>query len=218
MLPLCLPRDLDRPPSVLCLGAHCDDIEIGCGGSLITLAADRDLDLRWAVFTADAARADEFRASARAYLGDDAEARLFVYEHRDGLLPHDAARVKDDFEALARRVKPDLIFTHHGDDAHQDHRLVSELTGNSFRDHLVLEYEIPKYDGDLSRPNCYQPIGEAAAEEKIERLLEHYRSQAGKGWFTADLFRALLRLRGMECRSPSGLAEAFHARKFRLAP
>jgi LmbE family N-acetylglucosaminyl deacetylase len=202
------------PRRLLLLGAHCDDIEIGCGGTLLRLAAERpELEVRWVVFSSTPERAREARASAAAFLRGVARSEVIVRDHRDGYLPHSGAAVKDDFEAIKREYSPDLILTHYRHDLHQDHRLVSELTWNTWRNHLILEYEIPKYDGDLGVPNFFAPLPAATLEKKIALLLEHYPTQAGKPWFTADLFRALPRIRGMECAAPEGLAEAFHCRK-----
>ena len=192
---------------VLVIGSHADDIEIGCGGTLLRLGQERELDVHWVVLGATGDRADEARASAAAY-GVQAE----VLGFRDAFFPY-AAEVKEYFEELKGRVDPDVVFTHHEDDRHQDHRLVAELTWNTFRDHLILEYEIPKYDGDLGRPNVFVPLEEESARRKVELLLDSFPSQRDKRWFTEDLFMGLMRLRGMECNSPSGLAEGFYARK-----
>jgi LmbE family N-acetylglucosaminyl deacetylase len=204
----------EGPARVLALGAHGDDIEIGCGGTLLQLAGQRsDLEVRWVIFTSTPDRAREARASAAAFLRGVAKSEVMVRDHRDGYLPHAGAALKDEFEALKRGYSPDLIFTHYRHDLHQDHRLVSELTWNTWRNHLILEYEIPKYDGDLGAPNFFAPLPAATLEQKISFLLEHFPTQAGKPWFTADLFRALARIRGMECVAPDGFAEAFYCRK-----
>jgi len=199
---------------ILALGAHCDDIEIGCGGTMLRLAAARPQDeARWVVFTSTPARAEEARASAAAFLKGFARWRLVVHEFRDGFLPYSGAAVKDAFETLKRDFAPDLVFTHYRDDRHQDHRLVSELTWNTWRDHLVLEYEIPKYDGDFGSPNFFVPLPRALVERKAELVLEHYRSQAEKHWLDCELVLGVARLRGMECVAPDRLAEAFYSRK-----
>jgi LmbE family N-acetylglucosaminyl deacetylase len=192
---------------VLAIGSHADDIEIGCGGTLLRLARESELDLHWVVLSATGERADEARASAEAF-GAEPDVQGF----RDAFFRY-GPEVKEFFEELKGRFEPDLVLTHHGADRHQDHRLVSELTWNTFRDHLILEYEIPKYDGDLGAPNVFFELGEEAARRKVELLLESFPSQRGKRWFTEDLFLGLMRIRGMECNSPSGLAEAFYARK-----
>lgn len=204
----------EGPLRVLALGAHADDIEIGCGGTLLRLAAERrDLEVVWVVFCSTPERAAEARASAAAFLAGVPRSRVIVHDQRDGFLPYSGAAVKELFEALKREVSPDLVLTHQRDDRHQDHRLVSDLTWNTWRDHLVLEYEIPKYDADLGAPNLFAPLPPTVLDRKISLLLEHFPSQAGKRWFDPELFRALARLRGMECGAAEGLAEGFHARK-----
>jgi LmbE family N-acetylglucosaminyl deacetylase len=202
------------PRRVLALGAHADDIEIGCGGTLLRLLPTwRDVEVAWVVFCSTPERAREARASAAAFLHGVVRSHVVIHEHRDGFLPYSGAQVKDAFEALKREFSPDLVLTHHREDRHQDHRLVSELTWNTWRDHLILEYEIPKYDGDLGAPNVFSLLPAATLERKIALVLEHFRSQAGKHWFTADLLRALPRIRGMECAAPDGFAEGFYCRK-----
>ncbi|MEO7387606.1 MAG: PIG-L family deacetylase [Gammaproteobacteria bacterium] len=204
---------------LLCLGAHCDDIEIGCGGTVLELLARHpDLHVDWVVFTSSSSRAAEARASAAGFLTGARSQQVTIHEFRDGYLPFEGAALKDCFESLKATVSPDLILTHHRGDFHQDHRLVGEMTWNTWRNHLILEYEIPKYDGDLGRPNAYVPVAEATAHRKIELILGSFASQLGKAWFTADTFRALLRLRGVEANAPEGLAEAFFAPKIRLRP
>ncbi|HET7555268.1 MAG TPA: PIG-L deacetylase family protein [Gaiellaceae bacterium] len=197
--------------AVLAVGAHADDIELGCGGTLLHLArAVPELDLTWVVLSAAGSRRDEAEAGARALGATTVEIRDF----EDAFFSY-GRDVKDYFETL-KRFEPDVVLTHTDNDRHQDHRLVCELTWNTFRDHLILEYEIPKYDGDLGSPTVFVPLDESIAAAKIEALLRSFPSQASKPWFDESLFRALLRLRGMECRSPSGLAEAFYARKLVL--
>jgi LmbE family N-acetylglucosaminyl deacetylase len=199
---------------VLAVGCHADDVEIGCGATLLALTRARPgLRVTWLVLAAAGERADEARASAEAFLADAGSSDIRVHEFRDGFLPYLGGEVKDVFEGL-KPVDPDVIFTHARDDLHQDHRLACELTWNTFRHHLILEYEIPKYDGDLGAPNVFVPIEEALADEKLRLLREHYGSQARKHWFDEELFRGLLRLRGME--SATRYAEAFTCRKLRL--
>jgi LmbE family N-acetylglucosaminyl deacetylase len=209
---------LGSPPGgarrVLALGAHADDIEIGCGGTLLRwLGEQQALDITWVVFCSTAERAREAEASANAFLAGAAKKRVVVKSFRDGFLPTEAARVKEDFEQLKAEVSPDVVLTHYREDRHQDHRLVSELTWNTWRHHLVLEFEIPKYDGDFGSPNLFVPLNAATLERKVQLILQAFPTQAGKGWFTADLFRAVARIRGMECAAPEQLAEAFYCRK-----
>ena len=211
-----LPSSSSGALSILCVGAHCDDIEIGCGGTLLELTRQRPCRVVWAIFSSDQEREREARRSAAAFLKDAAEVTLIIKEHRDGFLPYVGAQVKDDFEALKPQVAPDLIFTHYRHDLHQDHRLACELTWNTFRNHLILEYEIPKYDGDLGNPNAFMPLPQDVCRRKAAILRESYASQSTKSWFTEDLFLGLMRLRGMEGASPSGFAEAFHCRKISL--
>ena len=200
----------EAPLRVLCLGAHSDDIEIGCGGTLLTwIGRGVNLDVRWVVFSAVGPRADEARRSAEGFLAGVTRSKIDLYGFRDSYFPYQGVELKDQFEVLKREFSPDVIFTHRRDDAHQDHREVAQLTWNGFRDHLILEYEIPKWDGDLGRPNIYQPLAQAALERKIDLLHEHFATQRSKDWFDADTFRALARLRGMESRAPERVAEAF---------
>jgi LmbE family N-acetylglucosaminyl deacetylase len=197
--------------AVLAIGAHADDIELGCGGTLLRLAHDvQQLELTWVVLSADGARREEAEAGARAF----GATRLEIRDFEDAFFKY-GREVKDYFEKL-KTVEPDLILTHTDNDRHQDHRLVAELTWNTFRDHLILEYEIPKYDGDLGSPNVFVHLDDEVCRRKVEALRSCFPSQAGKPWFDDDVFRALLRLRGMESRSPSGLAEAFYGRKLVL--
>jgi LmbE family N-acetylglucosaminyl deacetylase len=207
----------DGPRRVLALGAHCDDIEIGCGGTLLRLAGERsDLEVRWLVFSSTPDRAREARASAAAFLHGVAKAEVMVYQHRDGYLPHAGAAVKDEFEALKREYSPDLIFTHYRHDLHQDHRLINELTWNTFRAHLILEYEVVKYDGDVGSPNVFISLDAARCERKIRTVLRCFASQRRKPWFTEDALRSILRLRGVESHSPTRFAEGFYCRKLVL--
>ncbi len=211
MLKLAFPAG--RPGRVLCLGAHCDDIEIGCGGALMGLAAGGLAEAAWVVFTSDSRRAAETRAGAELFLSGAGRRSVTVHNFRDGYLPEDWSDVKEAMERVKRDFEPDLVFTHYRQDMHQDHRLVSELTWNTFRDHLILEYEIPKYEGDLGHPNVFFPLDEAQARRKAAGILACYPSQAGKTWMDEQAFLSLLRLRGMECNAPGRYAEAFHCRK-----
>jgi LmbE family N-acetylglucosaminyl deacetylase len=202
---------------VLFLGAHPDDIEIGCGGTVARLRAlHPSLDLRFVVLTSSPEREAEARHSAELFAGPEAARRLQVERFRDGFLPYVGGAVKEVFERLKGELEPDLIFTHHRADLHQDHRLVSELTWNTWRDHLILEYEIPKYDADLGHPNLFVPLEPEEVERKIKALLEAFPSQRRRAWFEPDTFRMILRLRGLESNAPGRFAEAFHARKLIL--
>ncbi|RKZ14824.1 PIG-L family deacetylase [bacterium] len=216
MLNLDLARADGRPRTVLCLGAHCDDIEIGCGGTLLRLAHDPDTAIHFVVFSSNEERAAEARRCAAAFIGEDKHRSITLHGFRDGFLPWSGADVKSAFEDLKTRLNPDLVFTHYAQDLHQDHRLVSELTWNTFRDHLILEYEIPKWDGDMGRPQAFVELEEGQCDHKVENLIECYASQSGKSWFNGDVFRSLARLRGMECNAESGMAEAFYCRKATL--
>lgn len=201
---------------VLCLGAHSDDIEIGCGGTLLQLKRQYPKAVfYWAVFSAVGIRKNEAAKGAELFTRGH-EKQVILKEFRDGFLPYSGAPVKEDFEELKKLPTPDLIFTHWHGDAHQDHRILSELTQNTFRNHLIFEYEIPKYDGDMGRPNMYVPLDADIPEQKANHLLEAFQSQRGKAWFDRNLFLGLMRIRGMESNSPSGYAEAFHARKIVL--
>ena len=213
MLPLKFDK-ADRSLRVLCLGAHSDDIEIGCGGTILRLVAEGwKLDVRWIVLCSNEARGEEAQASAKEFLADTANNRVFVEHFRDGFLPYLGPPVKEYFEELKKEPSPDVIFTHTRADLHQDHRLVCELTWNTFRDHLILEYEIPKFDGDLGLPNFFVHLDEKIARRKTELLLKHFGTQRSKHWFTEDTFLGLMRLRGVESRSVKGYAEGFHCRK-----
>lgn len=199
---------------LLCLGAHADDIEIGCGGTILKLLEGRrDLKVTWVVLSAEGPREGEALASADAMLQSVDKREVIVERFRDGFFPAHFERLKERFEELKEAVAPDLVFTHYRGDQHQDHRLVAELTWNTFRNHLIMEYEIPKYDGDLGSPNVFVPLDRHFCEQKILAILNSFPSQAGKSWFSADTFYALLRLRGLEASAPSRLAEAFYCRK-----
>jgi LmbE family N-acetylglucosaminyl deacetylase len=219
MLTLSLTSGNEPLRRVLAIGCHADDIEIGCGGTLLTLIrALPDLELTWLVLAASGEREQEARSSADAYLSAIGGGSVEVHGFRDTFLPYvGGGEVKEVFAELGRRLAPQLVFTHTRDDLHQDHRLACELTWNTFRDSLILEYEVPKWDGDLGRPNVYVPLGAAVAEEKIDLLHRHFPTQVEKPWFDADTFRGLMRLRGMEANAPDRFAEAFTCRKLPLA-
>jgi LmbE family N-acetylglucosaminyl deacetylase len=199
--------------TVLCIGAHADDIEIGAGGTIIKLLNSvGGIDVHWVVLSANERREAEARVSAEAFLKEAGDAHVSFGGFKESYFPYIGREVKEYFDTLGS-VRPDLIFTHARDDKHQDHRLVCELTWNTWRDHLILEYEIPKYDGDLGTPNLFVSLEESVCDRKIEALLQAFPSQTDKHWFSEETFRALLRLRGIESRSPSGMAEAFYVRK-----
>ena len=202
-----------RPLEILCLGAHSDDIEIGCGGTLLRLLAERPGSrVRWVVFSADDERERETRASAACFLAGAAVADVRVHRFRESYFPYDGGEIKDSFRGLTDS-KPDLVFCHRRDDEHQDHRTIGELAWNTFRDNLIAEYEIPKYEGDLGHPNTYVPLTPSIADRKVELLLEHFATQRTKPWFRPEVFRGLMALRAIECNAPEGWAEAFHVRK-----
>jgi LmbE family N-acetylglucosaminyl deacetylase len=218
MLTLALGAALRRPLTVLALGAHADDIEIGCGGSLLRLAQDKpNTVVHWVVLSASSEREAEARASAESFLEGFATSCVVVERFRDGYFPYEGENVKDFFEALKGELSPDLILTHQRHDLHQDHRLVCELTWNTFRDHVILEYEIPKFDGDFGRPNVFVPLTRSVADRKVKAIVRHFETQHGRHWFTADLFEGVMRIRGMESNAAEGLAEAFYGRKLVLA-
>jgi LmbE family N-acetylglucosaminyl deacetylase len=213
MLPLGLGGTSARIETILCLGAHCDDIEIGCSGAVLTLLARcPQARVHWIVFSSDDVRAEEARlAAGRLLAGANAEVRIERF--RNGFFPYIGADIKEYFERLKQAVAPDIIFTHYRHDLHQDHRTVSALTWNTFRGHLVLEYEVPKYDGDIGVPNVFVPLEDEFRARKIAAITECFVSQRDKPWFTPETFNALMRLRGVESNSPSGYAEAFYGRK-----
>jgi LmbE family N-acetylglucosaminyl deacetylase len=208
----------EPPRRVLAIGCHSDDIEIGCGGTLLTLASSNpEVEVDWIVLAATGEREREARASAESFLTGVAAARVEVHGFRDGFLPYVGAEVKEVFEALKRRVDPQIVLTHTGYDFHQDHRLACELTWNTFRNHLILEYEIPKVDGDLGRPNVYLPLTAEIVDQKLALLEQHFETQSGKHWFDRETFLGLMRLRGLEAVAAERYAEAFTCRKALLA-
>jgi LmbE family N-acetylglucosaminyl deacetylase len=217
MLHLQLPLEKSTRIQVLCLGAHADDIEIGCGGTILRLASEyARLAVHWVVCAGHGERGVEALASAERFLADVSEKQVQVEEFRDGYFPYVGAAIKDYFESLKEQVRPDVIFTHYRGDAHQDHRLLCELTWNTFRNHFILEYEVPKYDGDLGAPNLFVHLPRETAGRKVNLTLAGFPSQRGRDWFTEDALRALLRLRGVESKAEDGYAEAFYARKIAL--
>ena len=205
---------LNESPKILCLGAHSDDIEIGCGGTILRLLKGTpDAEVYWLVFSAKGQRAKEAHESATSFLSKAKSKTIDVQDFRDSYFPFVGAEIKDYFEKIRQSFSPDIIFTHFGMDAHQDHRLISELTWNTYRNNLIVEYEIAKYDGDLVTPNCYAHIDVEDVERKIDFIYKFFGSQKDRTWFSKEMFSSLMRIRGLESNSPSGYAEAFHCRK-----
>jgi LmbE family N-acetylglucosaminyl deacetylase len=209
--------NLDGVKRVLCIGAHGDDIEIGCGGTILRLiAGSKRIEFFWLVLCSNPQRALEAGRSAKAFLRGAHKRTIVVKSFRDGFLPYIGAPVKECFEELKGSFSPDLIFTHFRHDLHQDHRLVCELTWNTFRHHLILEYEIPKYDADLFQPNFFVPLSDPVRRRKVQGLMRYFGTQRNKHWFSEELFQGLMRVRGVEAASPTRYAEAFHCRKLLL--
>ena len=219
MLTLNLPQNGTSPFKVLCLGCHSDDIEIGCGGTILQwLSSHKNLEIVWVVFSSGGSeREKEARASAELFLEKAKKKEVMIKDFRDGFFPFDGTNIKTVFEDELKKMSPDVILTHNRKDAHQDHRQIGELTWNTFRDHLILEYEIPKYDGDMGQPNVFVHLNAEASKKKVNYLMDAFQSQRCKRWFQEDTFFSLMRLRGMECNAPSGHAEAFYCRKVLLA-
>ncbi|MGC2639218.1 MAG: PIG-L deacetylase family protein [Acidobacteriaceae bacterium] len=216
MIRLNLASAKDRPLRILCLGCHSDDIEIGCGGTILRLAEQfPDAQFHWIVLSALGPRKAEAERAAELFLGRDRLCNSQFKSFPDAFMPFVAADVKAGFEEL-KPIAPDLILTHNRHDAHQDHRLIAELTWNTFRDHFILEYEIPKYDGDFGQPGVFVPLDFDLCQRKVQYLVEAFVSQRSKRWFQPETFLALMRLRGMECNASSGYAEAFYCRKMVL--
>jgi LmbE family N-acetylglucosaminyl deacetylase len=214
MISLDLDGSATETRQVLCLGCHSDDIEIGCGGTILRLAMEHpDWVFHWVVFSATGPRAAEARQAAAQFLEPSRLMGPILYNFQDGFMPFAGTEIKAAFEALKKTVSPDLIFTHNRQDAHQDHRLIAEMTWNTFRNHFILEYEIPKYDGDMGRPSVFVPLSSAVSQKKVHVIMDCFRSQHDKHWFQPETFQSLMRLRGMECNAPSGYAEAFYCRK-----
>ena len=206
----------NRALQILCLGCHSDDIEIGCGGTILRLAEQYpDCNFHWAVFSAMGPREAEAKRGAELFAGLRVKTQILKM-FQDGFMPYVGGDVKTVFEKELKQLHPDLVFTHNRRDAHQDHRLISELTWNTFRDHLILEYEIPKYDGDLGQPSVFVPLEAEVYQTKVRYIMDTFQSQRTKRWFEEDMFLSLMRLRGMECNAPSGYAEAFYCRKIVL--
>lgn len=206
----------DRALRVVALGAHADDIEIGAGGLIQRLVADTpSLSIRWLVASATPERRREAEKASSRLVGSVSDCTLDIGDLRDGFLPFLGPAPK---EWLIRHAgfEPDIVICPRGEDLHQDHRLVGQLAWQVFRSSLIFEYEIPKYEGDLGRPNVYVVLDRATAERKVATILEAFPSQRSRRWFEPETFWALLRLRGIEAASPTGFAEAFHASKIVL--
>jgi LmbE family N-acetylglucosaminyl deacetylase len=206
--------DIRRDVKILCLGSHCDDIEIGCGGTLLKILNKfKVAHVYWVVFSSNAEREKEARSSANTFLKRSKRKTIHIEKFRNGFFPYIGNEIKDYFEAMKKDFSPDIIFTHYGRDLHQDHRTISELTWNTFRNHLILEYEIPKFDGDFGTPNFYVPLETSVCNQKIRNILSSFKSQSDKHWLTEDLLFSVLRIRGMECASPTNYAEGLYCRK-----
>jgi LmbE family N-acetylglucosaminyl deacetylase len=217
MIPLKLNAGDTEALTILCLGSHSDDIEIGCGGTILRLAARYPgCVFHWVVFSAIGVRENEAKRAATLFVDPARLKGPLLKTFPDGFMPFAGAEVKVVFEELKKKISPDLVLTHNRKDAHQDHQLIGELTWNTFRDHFILEYEIPKYDGDMGQPNVFVPLDSPVCEKKIHYIMDAFPSQHGKRWFQPETFFSLLRLRGMECNAPSGYAEAFYCRKMVL--
>jgi len=217
MLPLNFFKNGRGNYKVLCLGAHSDDIEIGCGGAILQLLArHRNLEFHWVVFSSGREREREARRSADLFLKGAAKKNVVVHDFRNGYFPSVLDDIKDCFEELKAEISPDVIFTHTRHDLHQDHRVLSELAWNTWRNHVILEFEIPKYDGDLGTPNLYIPFDRRIGARKVKYLMDCFGTQRDKHWFTPDTFQGLMRIRGIEANSKGMLAEGFYARKIVL--
>ena len=214
MLRFTVDRQLNPIRQILCLGAHSDDIEIGCGGTILRILDEfEDIEVKWIVFSADQARKIEAAQSADKFLAKACKREIKIEEFRDGFFPYIGAQIKEYFEKLKKEVSPDLIFAPCREDLHQDHRMISELAWNTFRDHFILEYEIPKYDGDFGRPNFYVALEKEVCLRKVDIILNTFRSQKSRNWFTADAFLSVMKLRGIEINAMGNYAEAFYGRK-----
>jgi LmbE family N-acetylglucosaminyl deacetylase len=214
MTPIAPLLESERTLNILFVGAHSDDIEIGCGATILQLVGRRpDSRIHWMVLSAAGEREAEASRSASEITDGVEELQTYLHAFRDGYFPQVYGEIKEILEQLKKRLNPDLIFTHYRQDLHQDHKVVSEITWNTFRDHLILEYEIPKYDGDLGSPNVFVSVSEQAMQKKSAHLLEHFSTQRSRHWFSEEVFTALMRIRGVESRSSTGYAEGFYVRK-----
>jgi len=214
MISLCPNKPTDLPLTILCLGAHSDDIEIGCGGTILKLQEIYSLtSFYWVVLGADGHREAEARKSACEMLAKATHSNVVLKNFRNSYFPYIGEQIKDYFEEIKKDVTPDIVLTHYREDRHQDHRTVSELTWNTFRDHCILEYEVPKYDGDFGSPNMFVSLDEAIVRKKVDSILSNFESQRDRQWFDRETFLSIMRLRGMESNAPSRYAEAFYCRK-----
>ena len=217
MLKLQFDKENVRPLKVLCIGAHSDDIEIGCGGAILRLVDENpDTTISWVVFSADREREAEAVKSANIFLAGVEHKRIVVKNFRDSFFPYIGGEIKQYFETLKHEVKPDVIFTHYRHDLHQDHRLLCELTWNTYRNHLILEYETVKYDGDLGAPNFFVPLNEETCRKKVDTIFSCFKTQGSRSWFTEDVFFSIMRIRGVECNAQDKYAEGFYCRKMIL--
>ena len=217
MLKFEFPVRRDKLLRLVCIGAHSDDIEIGCGGTILRLLAEYDdVEVHWVVLGSSGQRDGEAAASANKFLAGAKKKKITIRHFKESFFPYVGEEIKAFFEKLKKRVTPDIIFTHYRHDLHQDHRLISELTWNTFRDHLILEYEIIKYDGDLGVPNLFAHLDEKICRKKINLIMDSFKSQRNRDWFTPDAFLSILRIRGIECRAPEKYAEGFYCRKLVL--
>jgi LmbE family N-acetylglucosaminyl deacetylase len=211
MMKLLFDHSPKLPLKILCLGAHSDDIEIGCGATILRLTESMPCEIIWVVFSADSVREAEAKECARLFLKAGTSSRIVIKNFRNGFFPYTAVEIKEYFEELKNDFNPDVIFTHYRNDLHQDHRLISELTCNTYRSHWILEYEVPKYDGDMGTPNLFVPVDDEICRRKTDYIVKCFVSQKDKHWFSADTFTSILRLRGIE--SGHHYAESFYCRK-----
>jgi LmbE family N-acetylglucosaminyl deacetylase len=217
MLKLALSHQKKGALKILCLGAHSDDIEIGCGGTILRLLSEyHGVEIHWVVLGSKGKRDEEALASANKFLADAKKKKIIIKNFKESFFPYIGGEIKNFFEKLKKQVSPDIIFTHYRHDLHQDHRLISELTWNTYRDHLILEYEIIKYDGDLGSPNLFIHLDEVIGQKKISLIMECFKSQRNRDWFTDDAFLSMLRIRGIESKAPGKYAEGFYCRKLVL--
>jgi len=217
MLKFKFAKEQNRPLRILCLGAHSDDLEIGCGGSILRLLEENpNTQIQWVVFSSNQERANEARTSADLFLANAGNKNIIIKDYRDAFFPYIGGAIEEYFEEIKRNINPNLIFTHCRNDLHQDHRLISELTWNTFRNHLIFEYEIIKYDGDLGIPNFFIPLTDKVCRRKIDYIFQCFETQGKRSWFTEDAFFSMMRIRGIESNAPDKFAEAFYCRKMSI--